>query len=105
MFIRQDKTSFDGNCQEQAVPASLKQLVSLILYGPDVDASENHSESDACLTISQLILFNMKKKSKVTTATHTRHKIQRAPPLPLYVGLRVHSLTCNKTLFQSACYC
>ena len=74
-------------------------LVSMILYGPSVDCIDTQS----CLTISQLILFNFKKKQRMAeTMTSTRHSLDREPPLPIYIGLNIHSLSlvCSKKLIE-----
>ena len=60
-----DNFTFGGNfpndCQKDSVPYSLKLLISMIMYGPRVDCIDTQS----CLTISQLILYNSKKRSKI----------------------------------------
>ena len=89
-----DNFTFDGNfpydCQKDSVPYSFKLLISMILYGPSVDCIDTQS----CLTISQLILFNFKKKQRMAeTMTSTRHSLDREPPLPIYIWPE-HSLSC-----------
>ena len=96
-----DNFTFDGNfpydCQKDSVPYSLKLLISMILYGPSVDCIDTQS----CLTISQLILFNFKKKQRMAeTMTSTRHSLDREPPLPIYIGLNIHSLVRSKKLIE-----
>ncbi|KAG1666280.1 putative aldolase class 2 protein [Nymphon striatum] len=87
--------SFKHNCQEESVPTSLKSLISMLLNGPNV-TGQDETETQACLTISQLIHFNAKNKAPV--AKKSRHSKKREPPLPLYVGLNVHTLTRRKNL-------
>ena len=64
---------FDGNfpydCQKDSVPYSLKLLISMILYGPSVDCIDTQS----CLTISQLLLFNFKKKQRIDFSKQPPH--------------------------------
>ena len=62
--------------------------------------SLNVIESQASLTISQLINFNARKNSSTinTIQYNSRHCKDREPPLPLYVGLNVHTLTRNKKI-------
>ncbi len=93
---------FDGNfandCQKDSVPYNLKLLISMILYGPCVDCVDTQT----CLTISQLILFNYKKKQQMAesvTSTH-RHTLDREPPLPIYIGLNIHSRLRSKKLIE-----
>ena len=51
--------SLTPNCQENSLPSSLKSLVSYIFNDPNLEDQDKH-ESQACLTVSQIILFNMK---------------------------------------------
>ena len=101
-IVRQDIFSHRGfsfsgtflqECQETSVPASLKTLVSMILNGVNLK-EQQHIESQPCLTISQTILFNSKKRS----TSFERHTRAREPPLPIYIGFNIHSLTHCKTL-------
>ena len=90
--------SFPPGCQENSLPSSLKSLVSLILNGPNLK-DQDKCESQACLTVSQVILFNMKKKCCDSTVK-TRHTLHHEPPLPIYVGLNIHHMTRSKKLIQ-----
>ena len=56
-------------------------------------------DSQACLSISQLLFFNSKKKDN--QATYVSHSKEREPPLPIYLGLMVHSQTRSKKLVQT----
>ena len=85
--------SFPLECQENSVPASLKSLISMTLNGINLKDQE-HRESQPCLTICQTILFNTKKR----TSSSLRHSAMREPPLPIYIGFNIHSLTRCKTL-------
>jgi len=84
--------TFPADCQSESVPSSLLSLVLLILNGPDIE--RRGQESQACLTITQLIDFNAKKTCVETTKL--RHNPDREPPLPIYIGLDVHSRTRSK---------
>ena len=90
--------NFPPSCQENSLPSSLKSLVSLILNGLNLK-DQDKCESQACLTVSQVILFNMKKKCSDSTVK-TRHTLHREPPLPIYVGLNIHHMTRSKKLIQ-----
>ena len=90
--------SFPPGCQENSLPSSLKSLVSLILNGPNLK-DQDKCESQACLTVGQVILFNMKKRSS-DSAVKSRHTLDREPPLPIYVGLNIHHMTRSKKLIQ-----
>ena len=88
---------FTSECQLKSVPPSLMCLISmLLLNGPDIE-SQDFQESQGCLTISQLIIFNMKKIKKLATKSD-RHNQDREPPLPLYLGMSVHVQTRSKKL-------
>ena len=52
---------FPASCQEQSVPSTLKMLIAMLLDGPDVKQQDSN-DSQACLTISQTILLNFRKK-------------------------------------------
>ena len=90
--------SFSPGCQESSVPSSLKSLVSLIFNGPNLKDQDEH-ESQACLTISQLILYHIKKRPS-SSSVKTRHTLNREPPLPIYIGLNIHQMTRSKKLIQ-----
>ena len=89
--------SFPSNCQTSSVPSSLRALISMLLNGSNI-AHRNATESQAILTISQLIVFNSKKKSSTTSSN--RHSLEREPPLPLYVGLSIHAYTRSKKIIN-----
>ena len=67
-FSNGKKTSFNGhfspNGQSESVPPLLKYLISMIINGQDVAVTESSADSQACLTISQLIYFNAKSHFK-----------------------------------------
>lgn len=87
--------SFPAGCQESSVPASLKSLVSMTLNGLNLKDQSNN-DSQACLTVCQSILFNVKKRG--SNQQQVRHSLQREPPLPVYLGLSIHASLRSKTL-------
>lgn len=89
--------SFPPRCQQTSVPPTLLCLVSMMLNGTNIDDQEEEV-SQACLTIAQLILFNSKKKSSNVHVKNTRSCLNREPPLPLYVGLSIHTQTRSKKI-------
>jgi len=91
--------SFPLDCQENSVPSSLKSLVFLIFNGPNLK-DQDKCESQACLTVSQTILYNMKKRPS-DSAVKTRHSVGREPPLPIYIGLVYITRPEAKNLFNS----
>lgn len=90
--------SFPFNCQYESVPPSLMCLISMLLNGSNINEQETDI-SQACLTIAQLIIFNTKKSTPATKKT--RHSQEREPPLPLYLGLNVHTQTRSKKLVNT----
>ena len=99
-IFKQDGYHFSGafppHCQQDCIPYNLKLLISMILYGPSLK-SEETVNSQACLTAAQIILFNTKKDQP---KAKSRHSLDREPPLPVYLGLNVHSLTRSKKLID-----
>ena len=86
---------FPNGCQQAAVPSSLKALVSLLLNGTDLK-DQDTTDSQASLTVSQMILFNF--HSRATSTAKSRHSLDREPPLPLYVGMKIHTETRSKKI-------
>ncbi len=91
--------SFQKNCQENSSPSSLKSLISLILNGSNLKDQDRH-ESQACLSASQVIMYNVKKQPSSKLNARSRHVLQREPPLPVYIGLNVHQMTRSKKLIN-----
>ena len=97
-IVRKDIVShkgfhFDGKfgsdcCQQESVPSTLKTIVSMLLNGADLNYQDS-VDSQAILTISQTILFNFRKRAP--SATKSRHFSGREPPLPLYLGMKIHT--------------
>ena len=86
---------FDGisghGCQQQSVPSSLITLVSMLLNGADLK-DQDVTDSQANLTIAHLILFNFKKSA---SSAKSRHSLA---PLPLYVGMKIHTETRSRKM-------
>ena len=85
---------FSGNfrpvCQESSLPSSLKSLVSLIFNRPNLKDQDEH-EFQACLTVSQFILYHIKKRPS-SSAVKARRTLNRELPLPIYIGLNTHQM-------------
>ena len=69
----------------------------MLLNGPDVQHQDNH-ESQACLTISQLVCFNIKSR-RPSSESHQHFK-DRETPLPLYIGLNIHTQTRSEKILN-----
>jgi len=91
--------NFEKNSQQSSVPTALKALVALLLDGTNV-LQENDEVSQACLTITQLIMFNMKNRAYKVDSSFRHSKIKEFP-LPLYVGLSLHTETRSKKLVDT----
>ena len=68
----------------------------MLLNGSSIK-DQDSAESQSSLSISQAILFNCRKKS---VKTSSRHSKIFEPPLPLYIGLKVHTQTRSKKLIS-----
>ena len=71
-------------------------------YGPSIlDCGIESGKQQAALTLVQLAMFNATKtdakQAKHSSAT-TWHSKEREPPLPVYIGLTVHSHTRKEEL-------
>lgn len=89
---------FLEKCQEDSIPASLKSLISMLLYGLNTENTKAQ-ESQPCLTVCQTILFNLKVQPTGESKTGlVCHDKERQPPLPLYLGFTVHALIRSKLL-------
>ena len=104
--ILQVKNSFNGtfapNCQTDSVPASLTTLLDMIMRGPAM--KKDSAESQACLTVAQLLVFNSisrfrDKSDNASGTTHSTHHIRgRECPLPIYAALKILGATREKSL-------
>ncbi len=90
--------SFPPGCQEDSLPSSLKSLISLIFSGANLKDQDKH-ESQACLTVGQIILYNTKRRPS-HPGTKMRHSLQREPPISVYIGLNIHQQARSKKLIQ-----
>ena len=104
-FVRREilkvKYSFNGNflpeCKKNAVSVSLLTLVGMIIKGPTTKTDP--SDSQACLSIAQLIVFNSisrpRDRPEATGSTH--HIRSRECPLPIYTALKIHGATRDRS--------
>ena len=90
--------TFPPNFQSNSVPPSLTALIAILLNGPNAQY-QDAQESQACLTIAQLILFN--SKNKPTTKAMSRHTKNKEPPLPVYLGLYIHTITRSRKIIDN----
>ena len=107
--ILQVKNTFNGtfatNSQTSAVPATLKTLLDVIMRAPTIQ--RDSAESQACLTVAQLLVFNTisrfrdKSGNATDTIHHTHYVRNREFPLPIYAALKIHSATREKSLIDT----
>lgn len=93
--------SFNTHCQEESVPNSLIALVSMILNGPNIKEQSSHSTIPApTLTISQLLMFNSCARRRKSTGSvqSTKHSHDRETPVPVYLGVMIHTKTRRRDL-------
>ena len=86
------KEVFSSRFQQQSVALT---YLSLLLQGGDI-VDQCSSDSQPCLTIAQLVLFNCKKSVKKDASLKSRHSLSYEPPMPLYLGLNLHTQTRSK---------
>ena len=103
--ILQIKNSFNGTfepeCQRNPIPASLKTLISMIIKGPTTKIDP--ADSQACLTVSQLVVFNSvsRVRDRPDSTGSTHHIRARECPLPIYAALKIHGTTRDKSLIET----
>ena len=94
---------FDSNYVHAPVPKSLLCLVRMLLEGPHfmkncpVDAGcDNTDNGDVAVNVAQLIRYN--STEKMCDGGERRHSLDRETPLPVYVGLLLHTKMRNDGL-------
>ena len=89
--------------QSDSVPQTLISLVNMIINGSNItEQSSDLSSSQAVMTISQLLMFNsIRRRKDLNNPRSIYHSIERETPLPLYIGLKMHSLTRKRKIVDS----
>ena len=102
-FFQEKRSSFNGsfekNCHETYVPHRLKVLVSMILFGANISDHDLLGNSPEILTISQILLFNMKKKF-IKDSAKSYHRANQEPPWCTMIGLYLHKELRHKSVIQ-----
>ena len=102
---------FSSNCEfagslcspETVIPPSLLSFMSMLLEGP---STAHNVCSQATISLSQLVVFNAVKRRRKSNSDVCssrpimRHAAGREPPLPLYVGVMLHSSTRQKKVIN-----
>lgn len=92
--------SFEPNSQEESVPKSLLALVAMVLNGASIEAQSSSSITQPVLTISQLLMSNstVRRQKNEQASCPTRRTQGRETPLPIYLGVLVHTKTRKREL-------
>jgi hypothetical protein len=108
-IVRKDilnvKNSFNGTfqeeCQKHSIPASLLTLIGMLIKGPSTKSDP--SDSQSCISIAQLVVFNSVSRSRNRPdATGSMHHIRsRECPLPIYIALKIHGCTRDRSLLDA----
>ncbi|KAG0715880.1 hypothetical protein GWK47_010917 [Chionoecetes opilio] len=97
----------EPNSQEDFVPVSLLALVAMVLNGPNIKAQSSSSTMpQPVLTISQLLMSNsmVRRRENQQAPCTTRHNQGRKTPLPIYLGVMVHTKTRKRELVDRLYY-
>jgi hypothetical protein len=78
---------------------SLSSLLDMILHGTSMKKSTGNGISKTAQCLSQYIQFNTQTSTK-ERKEGVRHIKDREPPLPVYLGLMIHSRTRSKELIE-----
>ena len=77
-------------------------LLSMIMNGSQLTLENEHDNvynQQACLSVAQLLVFNTyKRRRKLVSQNFTKHSKKREPPLPVHIGLLIHSQTRQSNL-------
>ena len=98
--------SFDGSFkpgrEKEAVPDCVLALVRMILNGPSIESQKETSElwTKIARSLSQLLMFNVKKSTKKGAISKIRHDKSRETPLAIYTGLMIHVKTRKRGLIE-----
>jgi hypothetical protein len=84
------------------VPNSLCALVGMMLNGPNIQEQSSYSSIPApTLTISQLVMFNSSARRRQSTVDPTKHSHNRETPVPVYLGVLMHTKTRKRDLVDN----
>ena len=85
------KSSFSGvfkkESQVNSVPKSLMSLITMMLFSSNIKDQLEKGPSQATVSIAQLLQYNVHSGRSTSTIYHQQY---REPPLPVYLGLKVH---------------
>lgn len=93
-FVRAEL--FDSDNQETSVPASMLDLVTMIIFGPDSCAADK--EHRVCLFLAELISFHAIKYTK--RGNFQRHDISKETSAPVYLAAKLFAETRKRSLID-----
>ena len=112
LFKGHNTNSFNGTFtaekQNECIPASLLELINMILHGPAIRPNDEDEDAVkrrvplAARNISEIIAFNSlqhQRRSQVNPEVH-RHNRKRETPAPIYLALKVHAETRKRDLID-----
>ena len=89
---------FSKQCQEKSVPMSSKSFVAMVCNGPNIK-HQSKCNTQVCLTTCQILVLNT-KKTTTDFDSLVSYALEREPPLPIYIGLKVHAACRIKELIK-----
>ncbi len=93
--------TFEKGCETKAVPSSLRQLISMILEGTNIQdqmPNDDDVRQKISLSMSQLVMYHSVRKSH--SSKQIRHIKAKETPLPLYISLYIHHKTRNRDIID-----
>ncbi len=79
----------------------------MVLYGPNITTqSSSVCMPQPALTVSQLFMYNRlvrQREIATTSRPTTRHSQDRETPLPIYLGIMIHTRPANEPLLTWDC--
>ena len=96
-LVRKDilkcSVNFDGHFEENCLPASLVELVSMIEHGPDIQSQIDNEIIMPDLAVAQIIHYNCHQSQRKRATSIRYHSKDRETPLVIYVGLLLYART------------
>ena len=76
--------------------------MNMILNGPNIKHQTQLTNTTACLSISQLLVFNnVKNARKIEHSGMVHHSHDTEMPLSLFISLKIHAVTRKRTFIDA----
>ena len=72
----------------------------MILEGKKINSESSYANNQVAISLAQLIKFNIVKRKRRETRICPRHTLSQKTPLPVYLGLMIHSTTRVKGIIE-----